>query len=133
MASTFNAKKYLEGTIDQNNCNHEMVFCNKKDKNEIEEFHCFCPICNNAFYWPNQKLDNRFVYFTKQTKKEHIYFIKNILTYLSHFNMNKDSIDLTLFFAKNEKEITEILNYISVPTKEQQPKVRKKYQELINK
>ena len=88
----FSPSKFLNGEINIDNCNHEVVFKSSNDEGETGPYFYYCPICSSNIIQSVSSgfENNRCVYLTDVTRTKDIHYIKGFITSLAYCNKDKE-------------------------------------------
>ena len=112
----FNPSKFLNGEINIDNCNHEVVFKSSNDEGRTGFYFYYCPICSSNIIQSISSgfENNRCVYLTDVTRTKDIHYIKGFITSLAYCNKDKEYFNLNRYFIKHKEEIkNESVEYLA--------------------
>lgn len=114
----FSPSKFLNGEINIDNCNHEVVFKSSNDEERTDLNFYYCPICSSNIIQSNSSdfEKNRCVYLTDATRTKDIHYIKGFITSLAYCNKDKEYFNLNKYFIKHNEEIKNELDKINNST-----------------
>ena len=114
----FNPSKFLNGEINIDNCNHEVVFKSSNDEGRTSYYVYYCPICSSNIIQSisSDFENNRCVYLTDVTRTKDIHYIKCFITSLAYCNKDKEYFNLNRYFIKHKEEIKNELDKINNST-----------------
>lgn len=130
--SSFSPRKYLDGKIDCQCCNHELVTTSPFDDG-MYGFHYDCLICGEHIHTPGGSFpyseDNHFIYYSCLSKYD-TKLMKTLLRFVCERFKGEDEIDIVTIFQKMQKSIQEIDGVLWPPTDKERKATLEYYDRL---
>lgn len=132
--SNFSPKKYLDGKINSQCCNHELVTTSSFDEG-MYGFNYDCLICGEHIHTPSGSFsyseNNHFIYYSCLSQFD-TKLIQTLLHFVCERFKDEDSIDIVSIFQKMQKSIQQIDSIIWPPTDKERENTLKYYDDLLN-
>lgn len=110
MSLLFNHHKYLNGTLTEENCSHQILYGDAVDEGMYGEKYT-CAICGKEIINPNNNyIDDRYIIYQIGSLTPHYnYVVPFLLRKISNVYINRQNIDIVTLFRLLEPEIKKYL------------------------
>lgn len=129
----FIPKQFLDGTITQDNCCHELLSTSGFDEGMYGTSY-ECLICGKHIYYgiyDRQDINKKFVFRDYGClTPNNINLTKNMLTFIAQRYINEKSLDIAAIFNSISPELENISSQLNMQTEKDKELTKKKYQNI---